>query len=135
MDIMGLAQAVLGNLTSQGANSNALVNIAIRLVQYYPGGLPALLQQLQSSGLTDQVASWVSTGANQQVNGSQMQQAFGNQIQQVAQQANIPQGDVANGLASILPMLIDKLTPQGTLPTNHGEVDKALEMLKSKLAA
>lgn len=135
MDIMGLAQAVLGNLTSQGANSNALVNIAIRLVQYYPGGLPALLQQLQSSGLTDQVASWVSTGANQQVNGSQMQQALGSQIQQAAQQANIPHGDIANGLASILPMLVDKLTPQGTLPTNHGEVDNALEMLKSKLAA
>ncbi len=135
MDIMGLAQAVLGNLTSQGANSNAIVNIAIRLVQYYPGGLPALIQQLQASGLAEQAASWISTGQNQAVNGAQIQQALGAQIQQAAQQANIPQNDVANGLASVMPMLIDKLTPQGALPTNNGEVENALEMLKSKLAA
>lgn len=135
MDIMGLAQAVLGNLSSQGANSNALVNIAIRLVQYYPGGLPALMQQLQASGLAEQAASWVSTGQNQPVSGNQMQQAFGSQIQQAAQQANIPHNDIASGLATILPNLIDKLTPQGTLPANHGEVNNALEMLKSKLAA
>lgn len=135
MDIMGLAQAVLGNLSSQGANSNALVNIAIRLVQYYPGGLPALLQQLQSSGLAEQAASWVSTGQNQPVDGNQMQQAFGSQIQQAAQQANLPHNDIASGLATILPNLIDKLTPQGTVPANHGEVNNALEMLKSKLAA
>ncbi len=135
MDIMGLAQAVLGNLSSQGANSNALVNIAIRLVQYYPGGLPALLQQLQSSGLAEQAASWVSTGQNQPVDGNQMQQAFGSQIQQAAQQANLPHSDIASGLATILPNLIDKLTPQGTVPANHGEVNNALEMLKSKLAA
>lgn len=135
MDIMGLAQAVLGNLSSQGANSNALVNIAIRLVQYYPGGLPALMQQLQASGLAEQAASWVSTGQNQPVSSNQMQQAFGSQIQQAAQQANIPHNDIASGLATILPNLIDKLTPQGTLPANHGEVNNALEMLKSKLAA
>lgn len=132
---MGLAQAVLGNLNSQGMNSNALVNIAIRLVQYYPGGLPALLQQLESSGLTNQVASWVSTGANQPVNAAQLQQALGGQIQQAAQQANMPHADVAGGLATVLPMLIDKLTPQGSVPASHGEVDNALEMLKSKLAA
>ena len=88
MDIMGLANAVLGNMTSQGANSSSLFNIAIRLVQYYPGGLPALLQQLQSSGLTDQVASWISTGQNQPVDGTQLQKALGSHIQQVAQQGN-----------------------------------------------
>lgn len=136
MDMIALAQQMLNGVAQQTpANNSSLVSMIIRMVQYYPGGLAALINQFEQSGLADEVQSWVSTNQNQPVNGAQVQQALSGPIAQLAQQANVPHTDVANSLAAILPQLIDKLTPQGSVPQSQDSVHSALEELKSKLAA
>lgn len=146
MDLLGLAQLFtsggmgqqntgFGNQPFGGFANSGVIGLVLQMIQSYPGGLPALIQLFEQSGLAEQAQSWISTNANQPVTGAQMQQALGSQIQTIAQQTSVPHTDVANSIASLLPQLIDKLTPQGSLPQNHDAVSQALDMLKSKLAA
>jgi uncharacterized protein YidB (DUF937 family) len=91
-----------------------------------------LIQQLQQSGLGDQVASWVSTGANKPVSPDQVQQALGDdKIQQMSQQTGMSGSDVAAQLAQLLPQLINHATPNGEVPA-HSDVQSLLGgLLKS----
>lgn len=41
------------------------------------GGVDGLVLKLQSSGLTDQVGSWVGSGSNKSVSGDQIRDAIG----------------------------------------------------------
>jgi len=52
------------------------------------------------------------------------------QLGQIAQQLGMSHGDAAGGLASMLPQLIDQMTPHGQVPENHNDmVSQALAML------
>ena len=63
------------------------------------------------------MSSWISTGQNLPVTGDQIQQALGQQqIQQYAQKLGSSSQEVSGGLASLLPEIIDKLTPDGKVP-------------------
>ena len=97
------------------------------------GGLQAILQQLQSSGLGDQVASWIGTGANNPVSAHQLQDALGSdQIAQIAQQTGIEPEQAASGLAQLLPQIIDTLTPDGQVPQND-MLAQGMNLLRGKL--
>ena len=97
------------------------------------GGLGGLIETFKSKGLGDAVSSWISTGENQPVSGDQIQNALGKgQIQQIAEKLGISNTEASGGLASLLPMVIDKLTPQGTLPEG-GALQQGLGMLMQKL--
>ena len=88
------------------------------------GGLGGLLSQLQQGGLGDAAASWVSTGQNIPVSADQLTAALGgDRIGQLAQQVGMPAGDLAGQLAQYLPQVVDKLTPNGQLPTGGGGAD------------
>ena len=97
------------------------------------GGLPAILQQLQASGIADQVASWIGTGDNAPVSGNQITDALGaDQVALVARHAGIEPAHAATGLAQLLPQIIDKLTPGGQLPQNE-LLEQGLSLLRGKL--
>jgi uncharacterized protein YidB (DUF937 family) len=97
------------------------------------GGLPALLQRLNDSGLNEQLTSWIGTGENQPVSGDQIKDALGeDQVQQIAQQAGMDAGHASAGLAQLLPQIIDKLTPSGTVPGDD-VMAQGLSLLRSKL--
>lgn len=86
------------------------------------GGLGGLLGKLQQGGLADAANSWVGTGQNQPVQPGQLGQALGQStISDLAKQAGISEQDLLNGLSQVLPGLIDKLTPNGRVPT-HSEL-------------
>lgn len=137
MDIMNLAQQFITGVFAQSPGMNkSIFNVALKMVQYYPGGLSALVKNLEESGFTDQVQSWVSTGANKPINSEQMQQALGTQqVQELAKESGMPPNDAAASLAALLPQVIDKLTPQGKVPANNDEIVKVLDALRAKLAA
>lgn len=79
--------------------------------------LNGLLDQLSSSGLGDQVQSWVGSGDNAQVTPEQLTQALGaQQLDQVAQQTGIAPEVAAQDLASVLPQLVNAATPDGKMP-------------------
>ncbi|NRR33939.1 DUF937 domain-containing protein [Oxalobacteraceae bacterium] len=130
-----LAGQVIGSLGAQKqdpVSQSDLLSGVMGLINN-AGGLPAILQQLQASGLADQVASWIGTGDNQAVSGNQIKDALGaDNIAQIAQQAGVEPEHAATGLAQLLPQIIDKLTPDGQLPQNE-LLTQGLNLLRGKL--
>jgi uncharacterized protein YidB (DUF937 family) len=99
------------------------------------GGVQGLAQSFEQNGLGHLVQSWVGNGANLPVSADQVQQVFGNtKLAQLAQQAGIQPQMAASILASVLPCLIDKMTPNGQMGPAAGSasslIDSGLNMLK-----
>ena len=81
------------------------------------GGLGGLLEQIQRAGYGEQAASWVSTGANKPLSADAMAQIFGDDgIERVARQAGVSRADAARGLSHLLPEVVDRVTPAGSVP-------------------
>lgn len=84
-------------------------------------GLPGLVQQLTSSGLAEQVGSWVSKGDNKPVDPQQLGAALGpDKLDQLSKQVGVPIDQLLPALAAALPTVIDALTPDGQMPTAGG---------------
>jgi uncharacterized protein YidB (DUF937 family) len=117
---MGLLDAALGMLGnaqqgSGGAQGN-LVQAALGMLSQAQngGGLQGLIGAFQNAGLGEVMASWVGTGQNLPISAEQIQQALGGgRLHQLAEASGLSQADTAGGLASILPNLIDQMTPNG----------------------
>ena len=96
-------------------------------------GLASLVQLFQQKGLGSLVASWVSTGPNPAISGDQVTHVLGaDRLQQIATQLGVSPAVASGQVASVLPTLVDKLTPQGQVP--EGDLLSAgLGMLKNML--
>jgi uncharacterized protein YidB (DUF937 family) len=82
------------------------------------GGLGGLLQKFQQAGQGDVINSWVGSGQNQQIQPGTLGQILGSQtVQDIAQKAGINPNDLLGQLAQHLPEIINKLTPNGRLPS------------------
>jgi uncharacterized protein YidB (DUF937 family) len=82
------------------------------------GGLGGLLDKLQKGGLGDVANSWVGSGQNKPVSPSQLGPALGPDIiKTLAQRSGLSEEEITSRLSQILPGVVDKLTPQGRLPT------------------
>lgn len=135
---MGLLEQILGGVAGQlsggqlGTDQQALVKLALQLVNNYPGGLQGLIAQFTSSGLGRHVQSWESTGQNLPISADQIMQVLGGaKLQDLAQQVGMTQEQAANGLADVLPEIVNQLTPSGTI---QAEANAAgLNYLKGKL--
>ncbi len=83
------------------------------------GGLKDLLDRFRQSGHEDKVQSWVASGANKPIAPQEMEQALGEErIQWLVEQTGMPREKLLDGLSGELPQAIDKLTPDGRLPTD-----------------
>ncbi len=116
-----------------GAQQNPLLQVALQLLQQN-GGLQGILGRFQQAGYGAQAGSWVSTGQNMPISGDAVSQVLGHgQLGQIAQQLGMSSGDAAGGLASVLPQLIDRMTPQGQVPADHNDmVEQALALLQQR---
>src|SRR5262252_808544 len=82
------------------------------------GGLGGLVNKLQQGGLGDVVNSWVGSGQNQPVSPGQVGSALGPSIiKMLAQKSGLSEQEISQQLSQVLPGLVDKLTPNGRLPT------------------
>jgi uncharacterized protein YidB (DUF937 family) len=82
------------------------------------GGLGGLLGKLQQGGLGEVANSWVGSSQNKPVSPGQLGSALGsNIIKTLAQQSGISEEELTKQLAQVLPGVVDKLTPNGRLPT------------------
>lgn len=136
---MGLFDSVVsgavGGLLGGGkGGDNQLLQMAVELIKQN-GGLTGLIGSLTQAGLGPQVASWVGTGDNLPVGGDQLQQALGSDlIGQLAGKLGMSGADVGTGLAKVLPELVNRLTPDGSVPTNSDELlAQGLDLLKGRL--
>ena len=108
----------VANRFSGGASQSGLIEQAMGLVNNAEtGGLEGLVETLKNKGLGDAVSSWIGTGENESVSGEAIANALGNdKVEELAGKLGISSSEVASGLASLLPGIIDKLTPEGKLP-------------------
>lgn len=119
---MGLLDQVSGALgqvaTNQGKGgvSAMLVQQLISLLSQ-PGALANLMSAFQKAGLGDILQSWVGTGQNLPISADQVRQVLGSgTLSSLAKHVGIGEGDAANALTSLLPQVIDKVTPGGSVP-------------------
>jgi len=83
-----------------------------------PGGLGGLLNKLQQGGLGNVANSWVGSGQNQPVAPGQLGSALGPSIiKMLAQKSGLSEEEITKQLSQVLPGIVDKLTPNGKLPT------------------
>jgi uncharacterized protein YidB (DUF937 family) len=81
-------------------------------------GLSTLLKRLTNEGLGGPVKSWVGPGPNEPVAPDQLQKALGpDVIDKLQQQTGMSRDQLMAELSRILPQVVDKLTPQGRMPT------------------
>jgi uncharacterized protein YidB (DUF937 family) len=131
---MGILDSLLGSLGGGSAQGqNPLLAAALQLIQQN-GGLPGIISKFQQGGYADHAGSWVGTGANMPISGSQLQEVLGSgTIGQIAEQLGLSHGDASSGLAQALPQLIDKMTPTGQVGSNHADIlQQALSALTKR---
>src|SRR5207247_9689116 len=95
-------------------------------------GIQGSLGKLQQAGDGQQGQSWVGTGPNLPIDPRVLQQIFGQgQLGQIAQQLGISGEQASDGVAQVLPQVVDQMTPAGQIPENHSDlVNEALAILQ-----
>ncbi|MGC1404592.1 MAG: YidB family protein [Thermodesulfobacteriota bacterium] len=129
--IDGIAKGMLDKI-SGGVAQNPLFETVLGLISNPEiGGLQGMLETFKSKGLGEIISSWIGTGENQAISKDQILEAIGkDQIQKMAEKVGISQEEASGGLASLLPEIIDKLTPNGELPEG-GLSDLVNKIMKS----
>ncbi len=113
-----------------GGGNNTLMQVVASMLSNNGqfGGLAGLVNQLQQAGLGEQINSWVSNGRNLPVSADQLMEALGQgRVQQMARDAGVEPNQFGGQLVELLPQMVDKLTPQGQVPS--GGLDDALSSL------
>jgi|SRR5580698_1834333 uncharacterized protein YidB (DUF937 family) len=110
---MGLFDSLKGALESEALP--ALLNTVLAQTQYHD--LPGLVAALEKGGLGPQVQSWLGNGQNMPITADQLKAVLGNaQVQEFARHFGLPVDDMLAALAKFLPEIVDKASPNGTLP-------------------
>jgi len=148
----GILGSVLGQLgggssstqtnATSGNTAQTLLIAVLPLVLAWiqkQGGLQGALDKLKNAGLANQVQSWVDPQQQnaQDVPTQNIQSLFDDQdIEQVAQQAQAPKQAIYGAIASVLPQVIDSLTPQGSNTSQqeaNNDIQNVLNMVSGFL--
>ena len=122
---MGLFDSITNAAAEKtGVSSSAASGLLSALLSYIAGpkygGLVGFLDMFRHNGMGDLVDSWVSTGANQPLTDNQIEASLGDGVvNDLSQKAGIGSSLGKSALAFIIPMLVDKLTPNGAVPDNQ----------------
>ncbi|RYY51099.1 MAG: DUF937 domain-containing protein, partial [Comamonadaceae bacterium] len=82
-----------------------------------PEGLGGLVSKFEQAGLGDVIGSWIGKGENAPVSGGQLNDVLGSDaVSAIASKLGISPGMLLPMLATLLPSLIDRLTPHGKIP-------------------
>ncbi|HVF71594.1 MAG TPA: YidB family protein [Chthoniobacterales bacterium] len=128
---MGFLDSILGGKQPGGANP--LLGILTGLLAQ-SGGVQGLLNKFTQAGHGDKAASWVSTGENQPISPSEVQQVIGpDQISAIASRLGVDPAQASQLLAKFLPGVVDKLTPAGKVDPNADPSQSLAGVLPSLL--
>ncbi len=145
----GILGSVLGQLgggntstQSNAAGGNTAQTLLIAVLPLIlawiqkQGGLQGALDKLKNAGLANQVQSWVDPHQQnaQDIPAQNIQSLFDDQdVEQVAQQTQTPKSAIYGAIASVLPQVIDSLTPQGG-NTNPQEANNDIQQVLNLLS-
>ena len=139
----GMGGALGNNMGSSGVSRSgfggkgmlmaALLPVVLMFIQRN-GGLSGALDKIRNMGFGQQANSWMSTDQNEFIDAGNIAQLFDQQdIDQVAQQTGADTHEIQQGLAELLPQVMDNLTPNGNLDTD-GEANNEINEILSQLS-
>lgn len=129
---MGLLDSLAGGmLEKMMGEKGAMAQVAMDMLNQH-GGLSGVLDKFKESGLAEQAASWVGKGENLPISADQIASVLGNgQLAEMAAKFGIDTNTLSAQIAEQLPVIVDKLTPDGEVPADSGNLLKTvLGMLK-----
>ena len=134
---MGLFDDVAGGILKQVFSSSSVQNNLLQIITSYlqsseSGGLGGLVEQFNEKGLGDTVSSWVGSGENLPISADQISQVLGSgEITRIAEQLGVSPEETSGGLAEVLPQVVDRLTPEGSVPSDD-LLSQGLSLLADK---
>ncbi len=127
---MGLLDSVLSAVSGQAQQQGGMAEVLGGLLSNSSeiGGLGGLAEKFNQAGLGSVVSSWIGHGENLPISGDQIANVLGSgTLANIASQLGIDPAMASGQLAQMLPGLIDKLTPHGTLPA--GGLDSSGDLM------
>lgn len=123
-----IAGAVLGKI---GGEQGGMAQAAIEMFNQN-GGIQGILDKFKQGGLAEEAASWVGKGENLPVTAEQISRVLGNgAIADIAAKFGLSPETLSAQIAQHLPTMIDKLTPNGEVEGDSGNLlSTVLGMLK-----
>jgi uncharacterized protein YidB (DUF937 family) len=122
MGVLDQLGSAVGSVLGQGKGAGVSAVLLQQLIAMLskPGALSELTSKFQSAGLGNILQSWISTGQNLPISGDQIRQVLGaGTVADLAKKAGIGESDTTCALASLLPQVIDKLSPGGKVPAGN----------------
>lgn len=134
--VLGQGGMARGGLPQQsgGFNKSTLLLALLPVVLAYiqkNGGLSGVLSKFSNNGMGNQAQSWVNIDAdNDGIDAGDIQRLFGEQeIQAACAQTGASESEVCQGIAELLPKVVNDLTPQGDLSTEQEANDEIAQIL------
>lgn len=115
---MGLLDKLTDAVTTLAGSHNLSPQLLEGVMHLFKDGkgLQGIIDAFRGQGLDELVDSWVSTGANKPLSPDQLVQTLGrDKLNEIARKAGIPVDQSPEILSKILPQVIDKVTPKGTV--------------------
>lgn len=129
---MGLLDSLAGGMLEKVmGEKGAMAQVAMDMLNQH-GGLTGVLDKFKEGGLAEEAASWVGKGDNLPISADQIASVLGNgQLAELAAKFGIDANTLSAQIAEHLPGIVDKLTPDGEVPADSGNLLKTvLGMLK-----
>ncbi len=80
-------------------------------------GIQELIERFKQAGRGEAADSWVRSGPNQRIEGSELEQAIGPDVMdRLVAQTGLPRNEILERLSKQLPDAVDKYTPDGRIP-------------------
>lgn len=122
---MSFINSVLSMAASMGGDQKRqdqanVLNALLETANQFPGGLPALFEQLKQGGLGSVVKSWFSANAEPvAIESQQLEQALGPAVMgSLTTKTGLTQSVVLQYLVKLLPLLITTMVQKGVISEN-----------------
>ena len=121
---MGLLDSVAGAVLGKvmGGGQGGMAQIALEMFNGN-GGISGVLDKFKAGGLGDAAASWVGKGENLPVSADQISSVLGSgAIAEMAAKFGIDPATLSAQIAEHLPTVVDKMTPNGEVEADSGNI-------------
>ena len=109
---MGMFDGLLGGVVGAG-----MVSVITSILEKH-GGLQGVVNEFERHGLGPTIQSWIGPGANQSISADDVHRVIGpDLLQQLAAKSGLSVQELTQKLSQVLPQAVDRITPNGTIPT------------------
>lgn len=139
-DLGSVLGSLIGGASQQkgGLNKNTLLLALLPVVLGYiqkNGGLSGVLAKFNNNGLGNKAQSWVGIDANNDgLDAADIARLFDdNELNQACQQTGASKDEVCQGIAELLPQVVNDLTPHGDVAADEVQANSEISELLGQL--